>query len=1108
MHYGDPFFDSARPWFGSMSQKRFCMMIRNILTGLLVLAVAGSCRFDGGGRNAQQYAHLFNPAGGLVSSEELPFRSELCLNGKWQFMPVYEDSLENFMMPKKFVWDSVQIKIPSPWNVNAFAKGDGGDFVTYPSYPRKWEKANIGWMKREFVLPESWTKKILKLHFEAIAGRSKIYINGQLVGENLDIFFPTEIDATPFIHRGRNEILVGVAKASLTDQQGRLGRRSYVAGSFWGQHIAGIWQDVHLLALPELSVENVFVNPDLKNKELSITATIHNYSTTRRMVNGAAIVKTWERKQAKDINDQPYAGEILGAEVLNFSASGDTELPGGSTATITLKQPIDGQLNHWTPDAPNLYGLTVELKAEDGAPVDRKFVRFGWRQFTIEGTKLLLNGKPIVLKGDSWHFMGVPQMTRRYAWGWYKMLKDAHANAVRLHAQPYPSFYLDVADELGICVLDETAIWSSDGGPKMDSEAYWSACSEHVSNLVIRDRNHPSVFGWSVCNETLPVAIHVFHASETIVQRQVDEINRWVSIVREKDPSRSWISGDGETMRPTHLPVVVGHYGDEHSMKEWSEQNKPWGVGETGMAYYGTPRQVARINGNRAYVSQLGRMEGLATEAYQTIGMQNKYGASYTSIFNLVWYGLKPLEFGMSDTTRAPGSRDGIFFPEHQDGIAGMQPERLGPYVSTINPGYDERLPLYKAWPLFDAVKAANSGTAFGLLPTGGKETTGSVNFVTSEKHVNAKAQLVANDASVIRQDLMAMGIDLEGRASRDKVVIVDADHMDSSQLSRQRFGNIVNNGAHVVIFNLKPRNLGLINSLLPYHLDLVERTGSSFVVNEPDQLLAGLGHGDFYFSEATDVPIMSYALAGEVVGKGRVLLSASRTDWRRWNFKGEDVKTAAVIRSEREATVEGNAIVKLRFGKGIIYLVALDLFALKSDGQEIIKRILSNTGVAFSEVTTNDQRALSENHYLERALLSNVTRTDLKQTGPAITVRVNAQGFVSLNRDGQSGKLSFWLFSPRSLINLLAEPDLPELYMDVEGKRELNVNVNLNVLSAGSHSEKSVTYRLPLEKGWNKLEIAVPESKDGQVRLKVGFRSNSGEFIGGLRSLVKRIEN
>ena len=191
-------------------------------------------------------------------------------------------------------------------------------------------------------------------------------------------------------------------------------------------------------------------------------------------------------------------------------------MPAGASVKVRLEKSNVEGLEYWTPDTPNLYGLIVSV-GDKKQTLDKKYQRFGWRVFRTEGNRLLLNGNPIQLKGDSWHFTGVPQMTRRYAWAWFNMLKNTNANAVRFHAQPYPSFYMDVADEMGICVLDETGIWSSDGGPKIDSEDYWESCVEHIRRLIKRDKNHPSVFGWSVCNETVPVAVNVFKAPEALV---------------------------------------------------------------------------------------------------------------------------------------------------------------------------------------------------------------------------------------------------------------------------------------------------------------------------------------------------------------------------------------------------------------------------------------------------------------------------------------------------------------------------------------------------------------------------------------------------------------
>jgi len=206
--------------------------------------------------------------------------------------------------------------------------------------------------------------------------------------------------------------------------------------------------------------------------------------------------------------------------------------------------------------------------------IDQSYSRFGWRQVTLHGDKVYLNGEQIRFKGDSWHFMGIPQMTRRYAWAWFTMLKQANANAVRLHAEPYPSFYLDMADEMGMLILDETGMWASDGGPKIDSKEYWERSEDHLKRFIKRDRNHPSVLGWSVCNENIPVAVNVLHAPDSLVKKQLSEINKWVSITQKLDSTRMWISGDGETDLPTNLPTIIGHYGDENSYKTWSSRVK------------------------------------------------------------------------------------------------------------------------------------------------------------------------------------------------------------------------------------------------------------------------------------------------------------------------------------------------------------------------------------------------------------------------------------------------------------------------------------------------------------------------------------------------------
>lgn len=1068
--------------------------------------------------NAQyQYNNVFNPMKGLVHESEKLNREELFLNGKWQFMPVFSDDLKKFVKPDSFSWDAVPLKVPSPWNINSFAKGNGGDFLTFPSYPKSWENAKMGWMKKDFILPENWSNKQVKIRFGAIAGFAKIYVNNQLVKENLDIFFSTDIDVTHYLKKGSNEILVGVAKASLTDNQGKYGRRNYVAGSFWGQHIAGIWQDVSLIALPEISISNVFINPDVKNNSLKFSVTITNNTKKKQTVSLNTSVKEWLKPVTNDVNLAPIDNGYLKDEIFKIADNKKNEVKAGESITISFSQKVDSHLKYWTPETPNLYGAVISLKTGNSKIVDSKYTRFGWRQFSISGTKLLLNGNPIVLKGDSWHFMGVAQMTRRYAWGWFKMLKDANANAVRLHAQPYPSFYLDMADEMGICVLDETAIWSSDGGPKMDSDEYWEYCKNHVKSLVMRDRNHPSIFGWSVCNETLPVVVNVLHAPESIVQRQVDEINNWVVIAKELDPSRDWISGDGEEMRPTNLPTVIGHYGDEHSMKTWSSEGKPWGIGETGMGYYGTPKQVSAINGNRAYESQLGRMEGLATEAYDLIKKQLGYGASYASVFNIVWYGLKPLPFGLSDTSRSPKPEDGIFFPEFKEGIPGMQPERLGPYTSTINPGYDTSLPLYDPWPMFNAIQAVN---ATPQKPFKIEENYAIIKSKPASVNID-EAAIICGGKSELKEYLTNLGVPFVelNKVKKTKILFVDGKTAAFSKTEQILIKDFVTAGGKVFVWGVSKEKLEKLNEVLPYQLALTNRDANSFLIKRSDELVANLKHKDFYFTEMITKPVMHFGLSGDLVKEGTVLVEASNTDWSRWNGKAEYLKTAAVYRTEQEAKSAGAAIIKIKSEKGEMYVSSIDILDMKYEGEKLIKTMLVNLGIILKEVPVSNLIALSENGILQKALVlknsqsADFAKLDNQQFAekfktvahPEVT-QTTEKGFLDFGQVEQA-TISLWVYSPRSLRDLLVEPDMPKLDLVIDEAPKTVVFINGHLFAEKSTSDKTKKLEnLPLEQGWNHIVLELNRIKEsGDLKTKIRLESNKKEFLKQLKSSVGR---
>lgn len=1091
------------------------------------------------------YPYTFNPVKGLVDDTEKAFRQEICLNGKWCFMPVYGAKAADFKLPGDFKWDATPIKIPSPWNVNDFTNKQGGDFVAYPSYPKKWKDATIGWMKKDFEVSKEWAadKRII-LHFEGLMGKAMIYVNEKLVAENFELFMPLEIDVTDLIKAGdKNEVLVGIAKPKIFEEKGKNGRRVNVGGSMWGTEMAGIWQDVYLFAYPQVYVQDMFVQPSVSKKTLAFELEINNTTAKKKTVTIDGIVKQWINTAGKSINEAPVQSGKLDEKVA-LAVVGQKKVvlnPNGVTK-VRIEQPVaDGQLNYWTPSTPHLYGALISIKDGKKA-IDIKYERFGWREFDIEGGHLRLNGKNISLAGDSWHFTGVPQMTRRYAWAWYTALKAANCNAARLHAQPFPRFYMDMADEMGICILGETGLWSSDGGPKIDSEEYWTNAVEHIRRYIKRDRNHASIFGWSVCNEVLPVAIHVFKSPEELVQRQVDEINHWVRTAQEMDPTRGWISGDGETMRPTILPTVVGHYGDLNGMKNWASQGKPWGIGEQSMAYYGTPKQTSKYNGDRSYESQLGRMEGLAIECYDLLKTQHELNASYASVFNLVWYALQPLALGQKDTSVAPSANDGIFFTEFKEGGYGMQPERLGPYTTTLNPGYDPSLPLYITWPMFDAIRAANATPMQPYNAPAAPAKPALKPVASAEKVI-----VLAGEGSTLVTELTELGIVVakDNTLAKGKtLIVVDGKNFptDAKQLALLDKAKSGKNSMTVLIWGIVPANVDALNVYLPYKVNTDKRLATSFLVTPGTIAVQGMGHADFYFSELlpNNKNAMKFGLSGDFVDKGETVLKACPAEWTKWNYKSETTKTAAVFRSERETKGSPAAIVTAKNGETEFVISSLDLKDIKYETNVLVRNILSNLGASISNSNLSGMQAFDENATLHRALTCIATRggernvkfmldkdflngevllepgLDTNSDGIAWQLVTSSnQGKMTLeNKESKKVAgifyLSYWIYSPRSLVNLLAEPDMPHMDMIVDTPYGFRVWVNHELQSNNMPEEGVNTVKvenLKLNKGWNHvmMKVVVPAGNEKTMPLKVRLDSNDDKYLKQVLSSVVR---
>jgi hypothetical protein len=918
--------------------------------------------------------NVFSTETGHLRPGESDFRSEICLNGRWDFQPVdlpdgfiSGESTPELPLPKPDQWESVKLKVPSPWNINGFVDGDGipgGDFVCYPSYPDHWKQVKMGWMRRTLRVPEGWTGKKFLLHFEAVCGHCQVYMDGKKVGEHFDNSMPQTYPVDNFVTPGSDhELWVGVRAPELFNVNNDSAKFTYPTGSFFNLNTTGIWQDVFLLGVPNVHIKDVFVQPDLSADQLRVQVTIQNRSEqpARLTVNG--IVKALKPFSFPNdcVQVVPHY-KLEDNPSIEFPGEPITVFPNAETV-LTLTATLSGKLLKWDMENPNLYAILVTLE-QDGKTIDRKYTRFGWREFKIKNGDFYLNDRKIQIKGDSWHFMGIPQLTRRYAYAWYRTLKDAGGNGVRLHAMPYPTFYLEVADEMGVCVLDESAIWASLCQNNYDEPITWERFYEHVSRLVKRDRNYPSVMGWSVENEVRMALEQPFESEETIA-RVGEKICKLIDIVRELDPTRDWVSADGSRDWGGRFPTSILHYENKENYKDIkSIANKPVGVGECTIAYYGTPKHAEAFIGDLAYQSMDDRMKGVAIETYGQLKAQLSADFSYTSVFNLVWYGLKPLPLGHAHQENAPTIQNGVTFGEYREGKPGVQPERLGPYCTTINPGYDPSLPLYAPNPMYAAIQSAFSPE--GSLPAP-YETIQTSPLRKPLTMIDQPVPVVflGKTDGVHYQGLKTAGIQFS-QDQAGNFIYADLASISAEQEKtlKTRVEALRSGGGTVFLSGLTPATERLLENMTGEKIEIFKREASSLVFAgeyaNTDPLVDHFLLKELYFSEDEDSVIQRYGIRCQNLENTTVFLRACSCDWRMWNHRSETSKTTALYRSEKELP-EANALVKINSGRARILLSTIEMREHRSVSEQKRKalwnKLMKAAGAQIADDSMQEER-------------------------------------------------------------------------------------------------------------------------------------------------------
>jgi hypothetical protein len=604
----------------------------------------------------------------------------------------------------------------------------------------------------------------------------------------------------------------------------------------------------------------------------------------------------------------------------------------------------------------------------------------------------------------------------------------------------------------------------------------------------------------------LPVLRNVWHSPESMIDRCLDEITIWKNICLTNDPTRGWISGDGEWDASGRLPVINIHYGGDGDLQRAQESGKPFAIGETSMAYYGTPKQVSRFNGNRAYESDLGRMEGLAYECYGLLTSQQKYGANYQSVFNIVWYGVQPLPLGKKDLTKTSSLDEGVFFGKFQEGMPGMQPERLGPYVTTLNPGYDSSLPLYRPWPMFDAIRDANlkvQNSPWTKLPDRTPPAPATTNQGT------ATVSYLPENASRLVQELSKAGVKAAAYSAETNFhfLLVDGSSEPDRSVAtalKTAVDKTLAYGGTIWVWNIKPAGAAALGKFLGGEILVEPRINSSFVVKQNDPLVARLDNAGVYFSEDDDWQQVTFGLTGKFVKGAQVVLEASQADWRKWNYKGEPIKTAALFRSGVENPTARTVIAIRSLNQGRVILCNVDPEIRSSKKSGVIQRLFRNEGIPLVEISTQDgfmdmsgrlARALVCGSFgvtnLHDAYGSQLAIGEIKPGAQldGHTWRVHDSdnsgvfdfnnGMLKGPQENAFAYLAVWIKSSKPLNDLLSEPNLPKLsfiYGSDDGCQVwLNGDLLANHERIGPLEPEGFTINpLLLKLGWNQLVIKV----------------------------------
>jgi Beta-galactosidase/beta-glucuronidase len=391
--------------------------------------------------------------------------------------------------------------------------------MPFPGLPPTIPDTNpTGVYEREFVVPATWSGRRTVLHVGAAESVLIVSLNGEPVGVGKDSHLASEFDLTERLRPGANTLTLRVVKWS---------DATYVEDQDQWWH-GGITRSVFLYATGPVYLADVRVAAgladDLATGTLDLTVTVgfpgddlppgHVVEAT---LGGVAETLS---AGAHSIDRRTLEGWTLEDQRVMFRHATGLPLSAADQAAWEaqyprMAPPLDGlvawhleipDVARWSAEAPNLYPLTVVLRDADGEIVDEARFQVGFRRVEVKGLDLLVNGARVFLRGVNRHdfdqhtgrVISIESMQADLV-----LMKQFGFNAVRTSHYPNDPVFLDLADALGVYVIDEADIESHAFQSTLcDNQRYLGAWVDRVSRMALRDKNHASVILWSLGNES------------------------------------------------------------------------------------------------------------------------------------------------------------------------------------------------------------------------------------------------------------------------------------------------------------------------------------------------------------------------------------------------------------------------------------------------------------------------------------------------------------------------------------------------------------------------------------------------------------------------------